>query len=134
MDVYINQSRGHDQSAHVDDTFAWLGIERADRSNHAVVNAHISDAIQGTCWVDDVPSAKKQATADLHARTEKNRLAVLLGPGDGRAVEHLVMDCVTNSLVAGVRESIGISRGDRQKSRVAVSLSKCGQLAVSVAN
>jgi hypothetical protein len=55
-----------------------------------------------------------------------------LGPGDGRAVEHLVMGCVTNSLFACVRESIGISARHRQKSRVAVSLSKCGQRAASI--
>jgi hypothetical protein len=109
-----------------------LRIECTDRRNHAVINAHIRHPIQGACWVDDVPSAKKQTPPDLHARTEKNRLAVLLGPGDGRAVEHLVMGCVTNSLFACVRESIGISARHRQKSRVAVSLSKCGQRAASI--
>jgi ribonuclease BN (tRNA processing enzyme) len=36
------------------------------------------------------------------------------------------MDCVTNSLVAGVPLSIGISAQHRQKSRVPVCLSECG--------
>jgi hypothetical protein len=38
-----------------------------------------------------------------------------LGPGDGAAAEHLVMNCATKSLEIGIPKSIGIWRTHRQK-------------------
>ena len=128
MDVDIDQPGRHNQPGHVDNSLGGFGIERTDCSNHTLVNANIRDAIQATGWVDDPPSTEKQPAAHRHGRTEKNRLAVQLGPGDGASAEHLVMVCVTNSLVTGVTWSIGVSDWRRQKTVVARPLSKCGQM------
>ncbi len=86
---------------------SWFRIEHADRGNSTIVNANVRNPIQGTGWVDNPASAKKQTAAHRHLHTEKNRLAVQLGPGDGAAAEHFVISCATKSLVTGVGQSIG---------------------------
>ena len=75
----------------------------ADGGNDPVSNANIRDAIHRDCsGRRRGPRAEADLRLTVNPPTEKNRLAVQLGPGDGAAAEHLVMDCATNSLVTGV--------------------------------
>ena len=92
----VDQTRRNDQSIDIHRPLSRLRIEVADGSNDPILNANVSDSIDRVTRVDN--AAPRRSKSRLTAtRTQKSRLTVQLGPGDGAAAERLVKDCATNS-------------------------------------
>ena len=117
VDVDIDESRRHDEPGHVNGSLRGVGLKGTDGDNDPIMDANVRGPINSSGWVDDPPPPKKHLAVRYHGHSQKNRLAVQVGPGDGSAVERLVMNCVTNSLDTGDARSIGGSRKYRQKAR-----------------
>jgi hypothetical protein len=115
MNVYVDQPWRNHEPGDVDHSIHGFGIEYSNSGNNAVLDADVGYLVNGTRRVDHAPATEKQRSAHRHLRTEKNRFVVQLGPGDGAAAEHLVMNCATKSLEIGIPKSIGICRTHRQK-------------------
>ena len=78
----VDQTRRNDQSIDIHRPLSRLRIEVADGSNDPILNANVSDSIDRVTRVDN--AAPRRSKSRLTAtRTQKSRLTVQLGPGDG---------------------------------------------------
>ena len=97
--MHVHQPRSDDQPFRIDFSLARFGFKIADSSDDAVPKTYIGSPTDRAPGIDDCPTPNQNAHLG-HSRlhTERRRLSVQHGPGDGVAVERLVRSCVTKPL------------------------------------